>query len=111
MNHGLILQSKGEAIGDTFEVSTLRKEDIAFHRGKAYGDDILQSNNLPSSRTVRGHQSPSGFLLLASGLDKHGSGSEKPIKYSHLDIAGSSGDFPHEPTGAPILALSNLYLL
>jgi leucyl aminopeptidase len=34
------------------------------------GDDVFQANNLPSSRTPRGHQGPAGFLILASGLDK-----------------------------------------
>jgi leucyl aminopeptidase len=31
--------------------------------------------------------------------------SEFPIKYSHLDIAGSAGDVPEDATGSPILAL------
>lgn len=110
-DHALTLQKRGDLIGDLFEVSTLRKDDIAFHRGKCQGDDILQANNLPSSRTARGHQGPAGFLLLASGLDKHGSGSAKPIKYSHLDVAGSAGILPADPTGAGVLALANLYLL
>lgn len=110
-HHDLTLQKRGDEIGDLFEVSVLRKDDIGFHRGKAQGDDILQANNQPSSRTARGHQGPAGFLLLASGLDEHGSKSAKPLKYSHLDIAGSAGDFPNDPTGASVLALGNLYLL
>lgn len=105
------LQKSGEDIGDPFEVSTLRLDDFQFHRGKAQGDDVLQCNNLPSSRTPRGHQGPAAFLIMTSGLEKHGSGSEKPLKFSHLDIAGSSGSLPDDPTGAPVLALANLYLL
>lgn len=105
------LQNAGEKIGDPFEISTIRREDLAFHRGKAHGDDVMQCSNLPSSRTARGHQGPAGFLILASGLDKHGSGNETPLKYSHLDIAGSAGDFPNPATGAPILALANAFLL
>lgn len=101
----------GETIGDPFEVSTVRREDLDFNDGKAAGDDIHQSNNLASSRTCRGHQIPAGFLLKASGLEHHGSGSDKPIKYCHLDIAGSAGDFPHPATGAPILALAQAFLL
>jgi hypothetical protein len=34
------------------------------------GDDVFQANNLPSTRTPRGHQGPAGFLMLVSGLDK-----------------------------------------
>jgi len=105
------LQKEGHQIADPFEISTIRREDIAFHRGKTEGEDILQANNLPSSRTCRGHQSPAAFLILASGLDKHGSGNDKPLKYSHLDIAASAGDFPLPATGAPILALAKAFLL
>nr|XP_022918012.1 putative aminopeptidase W07G4.4 [Onthophagus taurus] len=104
------LQTAGEKYSDPFEVSTIRREDLAFHRGKAQGDDVMQCSNAASSRTARGHQGPAGFLILASGLDKHGSGNQKPIKYSHLDIAGSAGDFPNPATGAPILALSKAFL-
>lgn len=109
--HSNNLHKSGDLIGDPFEISTLRLDDIDYHRGKAQGDDILQSGNVPSSRTPRGHQTPAAFLLLASGLDKHGSGSEKPLKFSHLDIAGSAGHLPEDPTGSPVLALANLYLL
>ncbi|KRT86812.1 Peptidase [Oryctes borbonicus] len=105
------LYKAGEDIADPFEISTIRREDLQFHRGKAEGDDVMQCNNNPSSRTPRGHQGPAAFLLLASGLDKHGSGTDRPLKYSHLDIAGSAGDFPDRATGAPILALANAFLL
>lgn len=54
--HGLRLQEEGEKIGDPFEISVLRKEDFDMHSGKCYGEDVLQANNLPSSRTPRGHQ-------------------------------------------------------
>lgn len=50
-------------------------------------------------------------MMLSTGLDKHGLKSETPIKYSHLDIAGSAGDIPDPPTGAPILALALTHLL
>lgn len=109
-SHAQQLQTASEELGDMFEISTIRKEDIAFHRGKGMGDDVFQANNLPSSRTPRGHQGPAGFLILASGLDKHGSESKLPLKYSHIDIAASSGDLPHDATGAPILGLAGLYL-
>ncbi|XP_052902934.1 putative aminopeptidase W07G4.4 [Anopheles moucheti] len=110
VDHGLQLQRAGEAVGDPFEISVLRREDFDFHKGKCYGEDVLQANNLPSSRTPRGHQGPAAFLMLATGLDKCGLGSSHPIKYSHLDIAGSAGDVPHTPTGSPILALAQAHL-
>ncbi|KAM6965061.1 putative aminopeptidase W07G4.4 [Aplochiton taeniatus] len=104
-------QTAGEVLGDVFEVSTIRREDYDFHKGKSEYEEILQSNNLPSSATPRGHQAPAAFLIMASGLDKHGVDSAKPLPYSHIDIAGSSGPFPGVPTGAPILAMATNYIL
>ena len=54
--------------------------------------DVLQCNNQASSATSRGHQFPAAFLARVSGVDQHGRNSEKPIPYTHLDIAGSAGD-------------------
>ena len=48
----------------------------------------------------RGHQFPGAFLHTVSGLTKHQLSSEKPLKYSHLDVAGSSGDLPEPTTGS-----------
>uniref|UniRef100_A0A182S575 Cytosol aminopeptidase domain-containing protein n=1 Tax=Anopheles funestus TaxID=62324 RepID=A0A182S575_ANOFN len=110
VDHGLMLQRAGEVVGDPFEISVLRREDFNFHKGKCYGEDVLQANNLPSSRTPRGHQGPAAFLMLATGLDSCGLNSSHPIKYSHLDIAGSAGDVPDTPTGSPILALAEAHL-
>ena len=39
-----------------------------------------------------------------------GVGSQFPIKYSHLDIAGAAGDIPENATGAPILGLYAKFL-
>ena len=44
-------------------------QDYEFHTGKSEYEDILQSNNAPSTMTARGHQSPAAFLVMASGLD------------------------------------------
>lgn len=104
-------QKAGEVLGDVFEVSSIRREDYEFHKGKSEYEDILQSNNLPSSGTPRGHQAPAAFLIMASGLDKFGVDSANPLPYSHVDIAGSSGPFPGVPTGAPILAMAANYIL
>ncbi|XP_046383739.1 putative aminopeptidase W07G4.4 [Ischnura elegans] len=108
--HAKLLQEAGAIIGDPFEISTIRREDFAFHKDPGEGVDVLQCNNLPSSRTPRGHQGPAAFLILASGLDKHGLDSSLPIKYSHLDIAASAGSIPKEATGSPVLALYAAYL-
>ena len=100
-----LLRSAGDEVGDMFELSTLRREDYVFHTGKSEYEDVLQCNNLPSSRTPRGHQGPAAFLSMTSGLVKHGIDSTQPLKYTHLDIAGSEGSFPGIPTGSPVPAL------
>lgn len=54
---------------------------------------------------------PAAFLIMASGLDEHEATSSSPLKYSHLDIAASSGSLPNPGTGSPVLALAQAYLL
>lgn len=66
----IVSHAAGEVLGDVFEVSTIRREDYNFHKGKSEYEDILQCNNLPSSATPRGHQTPAAFLIMTSGLDK-----------------------------------------
>ncbi|XP_053947258.1 putative aminopeptidase W07G4.4 [Anastrepha ludens] len=108
--HARLLQATGQAFGEPFEVSVLRPDDFDFNKGKAIGEDIVQSNKTPSKQTKRGHQSPAAFLIQATGLDKHGVDSKFPIKYTHIDIAGSACVFPEMPTGAPIVALAKTHL-
>jgi len=103
------IQAAGETLGDMIEVSTLRREDYNFVRSDVLGEDLIQCNNAASSRTPRGHQFPAAFMILASGLDKHGIDSKQPLKYTHFDIAGSSGHLPVTPTGVPILALTKSF--
>jgi len=100
------VQQAGESTGTMFEISTVRREDWNFIKDKS-GEfvSVVQCNNAPSSRTPRGHQFPAAFMMQVAGLDKHQLTSKQPIKYSHLDIAGSSGDLPHPTTGAPIPGL------
>nr|QHB15549.1 putative aminopeptidase W07G4.4 [Bemisia tabaci] len=105
------LVESGQKIGDPFESSTLQREDFSSHKESHEYSEILQAHSKPSVQTCRGHQGPAAFLIMASGLQEHGLKAETPLKYSHLDIAGSAGDFPHDPTGAPILALAENYLL
>ncbi|KAI1303166.1 putative aminopeptidase W07G4.4 [Halotydeus destructor] len=111
LNTSRKIQEAGDKVGDIFELSSIRREDYEFNKGKSEYEDVLQCNNLPSSRTPRGHQVPAAFLLVVSGLDKNGLDSERPLPYSHIDIAASSGPFPGIPTGAPIPALAVNYLL
>jgi len=74
------------------------------------GEDLVQANNAPSVRTPRGHQVPAAFMIMASGLDKHGLDSKLPIKYTHIDIAGSAGEHPAMPTAAPLVSLVKTHL-
>lgn len=101
----------GGRLAEPVELSTIRREDYEFIKGKSEYEDVLQCNNLPSTRTPRGHQMPAAFMIVASGLDKHGIDSEIPIAYTHIDIAGSSGPFPGIPTGTPLLALAARHIL
>ncbi|KAG5893945.1 hypothetical protein JTB14_009692 [Gonioctena quinquepunctata] len=110
-NNDQKLQEASEKIGDPFEISRIRREDFSNYKGVMEGDDVTQSLSKPSVQISRGHQGPAAFLIMASGLDKHGSGSDKPLKYSHLDIAASSGSLPEPATGSPLLALAQAYLL
>jgi len=110
-NFAQALQATGDVYGDPFEISTMRKEDHDFIKDKS-GEfvDILQCNNAASTRTPRGHQFPGAFLQAVSGLTKHQSTSEKPLKYSHLDVAGSSGGLPDPTTGSSVVALAMHFL-
>jgi len=102
------LQKIGHGLSNPFEISTIRREDYAFCDGRNEYEDLIQCNNQPSSRTPRGHQFPAAFMISASGLKKHGIDSDRPLKYTHMDIAGSSGSYPGTPTGAPLIALAKL---
>jgi len=104
------LQEAGDLVGDPFEISRIRREDYVFHTGKSEYEDTLQCNNAPSSRTPRGHQSPSAFMIMTSGLDKHGNDSNEKLKYTHLDIAGAEGKFPGLPSGFPVTGLFARYV-
>ena len=50
------------------------------------------------------------FFLKVSGLTKHHGFSDKPLKYSHFDVAGSSGDLPEPTTGSTVVAFSMHFL-
>merc|ERR1719188_225093 len=101
------LQSTGDLFGDMFEISTIRREDFDFIKdGSGKFVEVLQCNNAASSRTPRGHQFPAAFMQVVAGLDKHMCHSVKPLKYSHLDVAGSNGELPGLTTGSSVIALA-----
>lgn len=104
-----LLLRVGDAVGDPFEVSRLRREDFDFVQPRSSADDVLSCNNAPSSATARGHQFPMAFLCLASGLVKHGNDSALPLPFTHVDIGGSGcegGDWQHgRPSGRPLVAM------
>ncbi|MCC5879540.1 MAG: leucyl aminopeptidase family protein [Idiomarina sp.] len=103
-----------ESWGDPAELSPSRREDFDFVKGHTKADDLLSSNNGPSAMTKRGHQFPMAFLAIVSGIDKHGNNSDKPLPYTHVDIAGSgvdTGDWQHgKPTATPVLTFAGRYL-
>lgn len=107
------LVGKGHLWADSGEPSLSRREDYDFIKPRSKADDVLSSNNAPSVSTMRGHQFPMAFLAIASGLDQHDLGSEKPLPYTHVDIAGSgveNSDWQHgKPTAAPVAALAAVY--
>jgi len=100
------VQEAGDRVGDMFEINTIRREDWDFIKDKS-GEfvTVLQCNNAASSRTPRGHQFPAAFMMTVAGLDKHMVASEQPLKYSHLDIAGSAGNLPDPTTASAVPAI------
>ena len=103
------MAQQGDLWGDPCDVSRLRREDWDFVKPRTKADDLLSSNNGPSTGVARGHQFPMAFLAIAAGLDQHGPNSEQPLAYTHVDIAGSAtvgGDWQHgQPTGRPVVAM------
>lgn len=54
--HAERLAAAGAALGEPAEVSTVRREDLAAHAGRAPHDDLHQADSLPSTAVSRGHQ-------------------------------------------------------
>ncbi len=108
------LVDAGDALGDPFEHSRIRREDYEMIAPRADGGPTVQCNSAPSSATPRGHQFPFAFLERASGLDRHQLGTTVPTPFLHLDIAGAAehggGPQAGEPTGAPVPALAGALL-
>uniref|UniRef100_A0A1I7XUH5 Integrase n=1 Tax=Heterorhabditis bacteriophora TaxID=37862 RepID=A0A1I7XUH5_HETBA len=66
---------------------------------------LRQGNTKPSVATLRGHQTPGAFLIMASRLDEHGMDSKRPLKFSHIDMGGSAGDHPETSYPNPLVTL------
>ena len=106
-------QKRAEAYGEGVEISRLRKEDFDMIQAPTLCEDVISSNNAPSSITARGHQFPAAFLIKASGLSNDGLDKQdrdsQSYRYTHIDIGGSgveNGDWQHgRPTAAPVLGL------
>ncbi|OUM65197.1 hypothetical protein PIROE2DRAFT_60186 [Piromyces sp. E2] len=113
-NVGRTLQDFGQIWGDPFEVSRIRKEDFQVVKGNGITEDVIQGNDKPSTMTSRGHQFPAAFLTLISRLDEHGTTSECPIAYTHLDIAGCYGKWSNYwglgSNGNPIIAIASSFI-
>jgi len=104
------IQECGDLIGDTHEISNIRREDYKNYTAKTEYEDVLQIAPASAAR-ARGHQGPAAFLILGSGLDKHGIDSETKLPYTHVDIAGSAGKFPGLPSAAPLPSFFMKYIL
>lgn len=110
------IHDAGHLLADPFEVSTLRREDINVVQPGRSSEDVIQGNAKGAS-VDRGHQYPAAFMLIASGLDKHGLHDKVPLAYTHLDIAGSAetmtavGWSLTRVTGSPVAALAGAFLL
>lgn len=64
------LQRYSEIIGEPLEISNIRREDYEAHKGKAEGDDLVQTGRKIGGVAARGHQAAAAFLVMSSGLDK-----------------------------------------
>ena len=104
------LAELGDAWGDPFELSRLRREDFEFIAARSLSEDVVSANTVPSTVTNRGHQYPTAFLNVASGLAAHGGDSDRPLPYTHIDLGGSATEGSDwqfgRPTAASVVALS-----
>ncbi|KAI3659992.1 hypothetical protein MP638_000040 [Amoeboaphelidium occidentale] len=114
-----LLSTSGAAVGEPWEVSVLRNDDLKMVQPASNREDVIQCNTEPSSATPRGHYFPAVFMSVASGLDKYtldNPDSSKRLAYTHLDIAGSaeepgssSGSLPR-CTGSPVATLFKAFI-
>lgn len=99
------IQDIGDEFGQPIEISRLQPEDFEFHKAECEQAHIRQGNTKPSTQTMRGHQTPGAFLIMASRLDEHGCDSEHPLKFTHIDIGSAAGDHPETSYPNPLVTL------
>ncbi|RCN30547.1 cytosol aminopeptidase family, catalytic domain protein [Ancylostoma caninum] len=99
------IQETGDVYGQPIEISRLHPEDFEFHKAECEQAHIRQGNTKPSVATLRGHQTPAAFLIMASRLDEHGCDSEHPLKFTHIDIGSAAGDHPETSLPNPLVTL------
>ncbi|EYB92954.1 hypothetical protein Y032_0188g1155 [Ancylostoma ceylanicum] len=99
------IQDTGDAYGQPIEISRLHPEDFEFHKAECEQAHIRQGNTKPSVATLRGHQTPAAFLMMASRLVEHGCDSEHPLKFTHIDIGSAAGDHPETSLPNPLVTL------
>ncbi|KAJ3086038.1 hypothetical protein HK102_013570 [Quaeritorhiza haematococci] len=105
------LSVAGDRCGEPVEVSRMKKDDFDLVRPSPdYGrDQVLQGNDKPSTATDRGHQFPMAFMSIAAGVVSWDGPLEKPLPYTHLDIAGAAEEkagILSKCTGSPLAAMT-----
>ncbi|KAK0183044.1 hypothetical protein PV327_001122 [Microctonus hyperodae] len=112
-NNAETLEASGELMGDPFEISRIRREDFESYCSGIDGDDVRQGLTTRVNNE-RSQQGLVAFLLIASGLNKHGMESNSPLKYTFVGITShisADHDLAKPYHGNPILAMSYCYLI
>ncbi|KAK5964825.1 putative aminopeptidase [Trichostrongylus colubriformis] len=99
------IQDIGDAFGQPVEISRLQPEDFDFHKAECEQAHIRQTGLKPSAQTLRGHQCPGAFMIMASRLDEHGCDSDHPLKFTHIDMGSAAGEHPETSFPNPLVAL------
>ncbi|WKY11258.1 hypothetical protein Q1695_003096 [Nippostrongylus brasiliensis] len=99
------MQDIGDIYGQPIEISRLQPEDFDFHKAECEQAHLRQGNTKPSVQTMRGHQTPGAFLIMASRLDEHGCDSEQPLKFTHIDMGSACGEHPETSFPNPLVTL------
>ncbi|PIO67554.1 cytosol aminopeptidase family, catalytic domain protein [Teladorsagia circumcincta] len=82
-----------------------KEEDFDFHKAECEQAHLRQTGLKPSAQTLRGHQCPGAFMIMASRLDEHGCDSDHPLKFTHIDMGSAAGDHPETSFPNPLVTL------
>ncbi|KAK6010587.1 cytosol aminopeptidase family, catalytic domain protein [Ostertagia ostertagi] len=82
-----------------------KEEDFDFHKAECEQAHIRQTGLKPSAQTLRGHQCPGAFMIMASRLDEHGCDSDHPLKFTHIDMGSAAGEHPETSFPNPLVTL------